>query len=78
MRGRRGKLSRDPEPAELDGSAVVSAREQHAVRSNIAMNDIILMAVTKRLQYLTHVMTAIHKYHFYYYTYDIRNVKIVY
>lgn len=58
MGGGRGQLGGHTEPAQLDGRAVVSPGEQHAVRAHVAVHYVVLVTVAERLEDLAHVVAG--------------------
>ena len=52
------QLHGHPEAPELDGSRVLAAGQQHTVRLEVAVDDVVAVAVAQRLQHLTEVVTA--------------------
>ena len=50
--GAARQLDRHPEPAQLHRGAVLLARQQHAVRLDVAVDDVVIVAVLQRLQYV--------------------------
>lgn len=52
------KLDGDPEAAQLDRRRVLLAREEGALRLQVAVDYVVLVTVLQGFQYLTHVMTV--------------------
>ena len=50
------QLNGHSETAKLDRGRVLLAGQQNAVRLNVTVNDVVLMAVLKRQKDLTHVV----------------------